>query len=522
MHKKIIATLLSACMCIYAIPLNVFSEEYDSNRNNPQQEDVSDSLEVPSVVSVSPKTVNDIVDQSKFTAQQGHGFAAERGNTLVDQIKGKNTRVVGDNNIKNGPDRLIINRDGTTLYIQDKYYANAKSGINACFDNETGLFKYYQDSNPMQIEVPADQYEEAVAQMRIKIEEGKVPGITDPAEAETLVRKGTLTYKQAKNLAKAGTVESLSYDAANGVVSAGCAFGISTIINYASCRVTGVERDEALKIAVDEGLKSGVSAFGVSVIAGQVTKTGVVNVFKPSSEALVRALGRDFAKAIVESTGKQVSKYTTTKTLTSQAAKILRSNTVVAVITITVFTIPDAVDLFRGRISKEQFIKNFAIIAVSVVGGIAGGFGGAFVGNLIAPGVGTVPGEIVGTILGGTLSGLAADTLADYIVEDDAEEMYAILQDSFAQKCVDYIVNEEEAEHVAEALNAKLNDDLFKDMYQSKDRKTGEDHRQEFVDNLLDPLFEQEISKREVIEEPTEEEMRELLLEQLDGVVFVH
>ncbi|NWP01083.1 hypothetical protein GY973_23650, partial [Escherichia coli] len=37
---------------------------------------------------------------------QGHGFAAERGNHIVDRVRLKNARILGDNNARNGADRL--------------------------------------------------------------------------------------------------------------------------------------------------------------------------------------------------------------------------------------------------------------------------------------------------------------------------------------------------------------------------------------------------------------------------------
>ena len=62
----------------------------------------------------------------------------------------------------------------------------------------------------MQIEVPSDKYDAAVEAMQEKIKNGSVPGISDPEEAKNIVRKGHFTYEQAKNIAKAGTVESLT------------------------------------------------------------------------------------------------------------------------------------------------------------------------------------------------------------------------------------------------------------------------------------------------------------------------
>ena len=39
-------------------------------------------------------------------------------------------------------------------------------------------------------------------------------------EAKNIVKKGHFTYEQAKNIAKAGTVESITYDAVNGAIIA--------------------------------------------------------------------------------------------------------------------------------------------------------------------------------------------------------------------------------------------------------------------------------------------------------------
>lgn len=60
-----------------------------------------------------------------------------------------------------------------------------------------------------------------------------------------------------------------------------------------------------------------------------------------------------------------------------------------------------------------------------------------------------------------------------------------------------------------------LTDDMFKDMYQSE-------NREQFIEDKITPLFEQEVAKREVIVTPTEDEMRASLKAELDGVVFIH
>lgn len=521
MYKKAMAFIFCMYMVLQSVPLHAIAEEtteYASTTVESNDSIDEDILDISSYTAVSGKTVNDILEQSKFTSRQGHGFAAERGNNLADRIKGKNAHVVGDNNVKNGADRLILERDGTEIWIQDKYYSNAKAGIEACFD-ENGLFRYVDgNGNPMLIEVPKDQYEEAIECMKKKITDGKIPGVSDPQEAETLVKKGSLTYKQAVNLSKAGTIESLEYDATNGVVTAACSLGISALLNYSVCRLNGDTIEEAARQAAEEGLKTGGLVFCSSVIASQLSKTGMMKVFEPSSEALVKALGKDFSEALIKSTGEKVvsaSGEAATQTVTKNAAKVLRSQALTSAVTAVVFTVPDAIDLFNGRISKTQFVKNFAVTAVSIVSGAAGGIGGGAVGSAVAPGFGTAVGSTVGSLVGGVVGGVAADKVADYIADDDAELMYTIIEDSFSKKCEEYLVTETEARQIADEFGAMLDDDMYKNMYQSDDR-------QGFADGILLPLFKEKVNKRKKIEEPTEEEMRNNLKAELTGVVFIH
>lgn len=84
--------------------------------------------------------------------------------------------------------------------------------------------------------------------MQKKISDGKVPGVTDPSEAVNFVRKGKYTYKQAQNLVKAGNIDSLKYDATNGVITAAGAFGISFALDFISCKMNGENFKDATKM----------------------------------------------------------------------------------------------------------------------------------------------------------------------------------------------------------------------------------------------------------------------------------
>ena len=75
---------------------------------------------------------------SKFNARQGHGYASEAGNDVIDKLKGNNSKILGDDNVKNGPDRMV---EG--LLIQSKYCQNATASVDAAFKNGIYFHIYF-------------------------------------------------------------------------------------------------------------------------------------------------------------------------------------------------------------------------------------------------------------------------------------------------------------------------------------------------------------------------------------------
>lgn len=511
MRKSSIALLLSVCMIINLLPLPAFATE----QPNIKSDDSNTYIDIGVYTIGNNLVINQLLSQSKFTASQGHGFAAEIGNNLIDQLKGSNAIIVGNDNVKNGADRLIIGRDGSRIWIQDKYYSTANKSIGACF--EGGVFRYLDaDGKPMLIEVPKDQYDDAVALMRKRIESGQLKnaGIVDPDDAESLVRKGNLTYTQAVNLAKAGTVESLTYDAVTGTVSAGCTFGISSLIVYSISRLNGVSPEESLKVSAIEGLKTGGVVFGTHIISSQLARTNITKAFVPSSEALVKALGDDFATALLNSVGQQTAGLTD-DAIRSQAAKVIRNQGLTSAITIAILTTGDVVEIVRGRISAEQLLKNLAVTTAGVIGGSAGSTLGGAAGTFVAPGVGTTAGSIIGGIVVGGVAGYGAEKILGIFVKDDAEKMMVIIETEFLQLAQDYLLDEEEANHIVAALQEELTGENLKNMFASKNQN-------EYAQDMIEPLVISEVSNRKPIKAPTEAEMRAELKATLKDVIFIH
>ena len=191
--------------------------------------------------------VSEGIEQSNInhyrTKNTGHGYAAEDANALNDFLHGRKVELTGKTRELNGADRIV---DG--VQIQTKYCQSAKASIDAAFEN--GQYRYPDQV----IEVPKDQYKEAVEVMRQRIQEGQVPGVTDPRRAEELVKKGSITYRQALNIAKAGNIDSIVYDIKSRAVSTTFAFSLSFAITFVTLRAQGVENKAALRSSLVVGL----------------------------------------------------------------------------------------------------------------------------------------------------------------------------------------------------------------------------------------------------------------------------
>ncbi len=449
--------------------------------------------------------VNKSFEEEKFHSRQGHGFAAERANHLFDKLTGHDAKIIGDNNAKNGADRMV---DG--VYIQSKYCATGSRCINECFeDGGKGTFRYICDGKPMQIEVPSDKYEDAVRAMEEKIRRGQVKNVTDPKEARNIVRKGHFTYEQAKNIAKAGTVESLAYDAVNGAIIATSAFGVTALVTFASSIWNGEDCEAALKTATYSGLKVGGAAFVTSVIAGQLSKAGLNSALVGSSEAIVSLMGPK-ASAILVNAFRNGSNIYGAAAMKS-AAKLLRGNAITAGVTVVVMSSFDIANIFRGRISGKQLFKNLTNTAATVASGTGGWMAGAAAGTAIFPGIGTIIGGLVGSVAAGAAAGKVTNTVLDVFIEDDADEMVEIIQQEFTKMAGEYLLNQKEAERAVDRLSRELDGKLLKDMF-------AEDNRSAFAYTLLKPIIEREVSSREKIFAPNENQMIKAMREVLEDI----
>lgn len=416
----------------------------------------------------------------RFNGRQGHGYAAEQGNNLYDNINGRNAEILGDDNAKNGPDRIV---DGQL--IQTKYCQNAKASVNSGFKD--GKYRYLDSNgNPMQLEVPSDQYEEAIRIMEEKIRNGQVPGCKNPKDASKIIRKGNITLKQAINIAKAGTVESLIFDAAHGAVIGLSAAGISSTIILAKALWNGEDLDTAIDIAMYSGIQAGGITFVTSVVTSQVTKTGVSNLLiKPSNE-LVKLLPSTVRKQLLAAirNGAPIYGAAASKNL----AKLLRGNVITQVITVLVLSSNDIWHYAQGKISGKQLFKEITTL-------VSGLIGGSVVGALLVP-LGPV-GIIIGGIIGTGLSSEAMRRLLNEFIEDDAVKLIEIVNSRLAILANDYLLSKSELDLVVEVLRGCLIYSKLLEMYASKDRII-------FADELIEKCIQSVIVWRTIVRIPSQ------------------
>lgn len=433
---------------------------------------------------------------NKFHGKGATGFAAEEANAQVDRWAGKKVEQVGTSNAANGADRIV---DGVP--IQTKYFKEAATTFRAAFD-EQGVYRY----SGQMLEVPSDQYEECLRRMREKILGGQVPGVTDPAMAELLVKKGSYTYRQARNIARAGNVDSLLFDAKTQAVTTGYAFALSFVINFARAKWDGQDNRLAIKESLVSALQSGGLSFVAGIATAQLLRTRAAAlgaVFMRDGVKVVARTG--LGKAAVQKLAEvSLGKAVYGAAAVNHVAKLLRTNALTGAITTVVITGPDFYRAaFQGSISWAQLSKNFVVngagVAAGIGGWMGGAVGGAAIGTAVFPGVGTsvggVIGGLVGSIAAGTAGSVATKAVADLIVEDDAQQMVAELQGHLQVLADEYVLSPAETALFIERLKGRIDTAFLRDMFKSEDRAA-------FVAASFEPLCEEITSARPPVTVP--------------------
>ena len=477
----------------------------------------ADDTAVKAAAAAAAATINSngevfVEQRAAVNNPAGHGELAEEANSIIDRLQGHQAEILGRDNAKNGPDRSV---DG--VLIQTKYYKTARGSLEACFDSSTHQYRYLtEDRTPMQLEVPKDQYQQVLRGFEKKISQGKVPGVSDPRDAEKIVRKGKLTYDQAVNLAKPGTVESVAYDAATGAVTCSCAFGLSflatTFMAYRETKdITG---------AVQAGIAAGVQVFGLSfaqhMVVSQLSRAGLSNALMAPGQALVGKLGFKASATIVNGLRALTGKTAISGAAASkQLAKMLRGNAVSAAVTLAVFSVPETYRLFQGKASGAQYAQNMACLATSIAGGVAGAAAagvaaakvGAVAGTAVSPGMGTIVG-LAGGMVGGTVGTAAAGVVGGILFEGDSASYGRYFNAMVSCMAVEYLLDGHEMDELLAALDGVKSEEFKALMEETLPSRFQEAKVRAF----LVPMFDEVVSRRERFALPTSNQISDALV----------
>lgn len=439
----------------------------------------------------------------KYHTKGGHGFAAEDANALIDRLSGKHVDQIGTGNSLNGADRLV-----NGLPIQTKYHHSAALTIKDAFSASDGIFRYHGQV----LEVPLDQYDECVRIMQERINGGRVPGVTDIRDAAKIVKRGDITYVQARNIAKAGNIDSIIFDAKSQSITCTYIFAISFAVQFALSKWRGDRTPDAVLRAIESGIAFGAVTMITGVIAAQVLRTRAAAVGAVVSRDGVRLVASTVSgrKAIESLAQASLGKAVYGAAAVNHVAKLLRSNLITASIAVTVTTLPDFYRVAIARsISWQQFTKNLTVniagIGVGTAGWVVGASAGVALGTAV-PLVGNVIGGVVGGVLGALAGGLLGCTGAkaalDALVQDDENTMLQLLQLALAQLSADYLFSEAEVEELMKDVKTKVDHYWLRSMYQAGGFADLNTARQGFAYNAFDDSCLEIAMKRVKIQPP--------------------
>ncbi|MDR2517879.1 MAG: hypothetical protein LBD13_00505, partial [Spirochaetaceae bacterium] len=443
-------------------------------KNKPYDEFISEAMTAGIIIMEGAEKWD--INNRMLVGSQPHGYIAEHYNDMVDKLQGKKVEeYAGSDNAPGGADRIVNGQE-----IQTKYCATAGKSVGAIYRGENNSYGYFdKNGKPMPVEVPKDQYEQALQITRDKIKAGKIPGITDESEAKNLVIKGHCTRDQAIAMTKFGTFDSLKFDVMDGSVIALKAGGISFVISATMAYLNTKNPKESLRIAVISGGKTALKTLFIYVGAQQVHRIGAVKTLLNNVDITV--LPKNMAAFISKGYG--------AKSI-SAANKMLQGTIVSSIVVIAVTTGPDLLKMVRGRISQAQFIKNVAVASSGVVGGVAGSLVG---GALLAPfgPVGLFIGKTAGGMVGGMVAAQLANKVAGKFMKDDKDVMMLIVRAQIEYLARLFMLTSDEVANLNDNLSKVITSENLERMFAHEDRRA-------FSNFLIQPLVITIVKQRPV------------------------
>lgn len=486
-----------------------------------EQQRIADAIiENSTFGTINAANVEDVMFNAAYGighSKTGHGFYAEKAGVKLDKLHGEQSTHTGADCAKHGPDKIVAR-----VPVQCKYCKTASDSVAAFLETDpaTGLktFKYTDLSgNPMKLEVASDQYVDALSLMQKKIRDGLIKDVTDPNKAYDIIRKGRISYKQARNLAKAGNIDSLRYDAASGAVTCLSAFGMTSLVAFA--QVLWGTKD--YKLAAKQALFSGLQVYGLSfvanVIASQISRTAWMNAAKPIAAGVGEFIGPKATQAIINAFRALAGKNTIYGAAAQKSfAKFIGANAITETVMLLVFSAPDTYRLIQGRMSKAQYFKNLTSLIASFLGSIGGtAAAGACIGEKLGSAINKKAGKALGLCAGmiaGAIAGAATKAIGNCFKEDDAIITGRLFNAVLINCIIEEMLTDDEQDELIKMLDEdskglkQLQASLLKSKTQEADIK-----------DYLTPMFDKIKQKRAHIGSDEEQKMAECIEETITG-----
>ena len=455
-------------------------------------------------------------NKNYMNGERGAGYAAEYGNNAMDRLLGKKVvneaqNTVNGRQVKGGADRIVNGER-----IQTKYYKTASESIGAAFEHKQSIYNYTDaagNEKMMAIEVPRDQYAEALKIMKKRIDSGQVKGAKPGDDPRTYVKKGFWTYNDSFCIAQSGTIQGLTVDAVSGVVASSSAAGITVVIAFAQ----GIWNKKPPKEAITDALKIGGAALGKGTLTYMLTmqlsreyaavgfKDGAFTFFKKAYTKDGKRKGFEkIENPIYKASDKFVSDIINPKIVNSRVGQALGLEEVTTQAFISksvcgaiVFG-PDILRTASGSMSVNQLKKN----SFKNVGSMAG----AVIGQTAIP----VP--VVGSMVGGTVGNLIASTAIDGFIEDDSVEIYAWYKMIYIDvTCQSSLSSDEYSKVYGETLGNKKLKKYLRQMYKLKKKEGSEAVKIAMREQITNKILENYKSRDIVSTKTFDDELIRLL-----------
>jgi hypothetical protein len=444
------------------------------------------------VVTMAKKQFEAFYAENKnyMNGSRGHGYAAEYGNNAVDRflmrdVENAAQQLENGHQIKNGADRVV-----NGAQIQTKYYQSASESIGAAFEHKQAKYTYIDSTGTekmMEIEVPRDQYADALRLMQKRIDSGQVPNVEPGEDARNYVRKGFFTYDQSYCIAQSGTIESLKVDALSGAVCCSQVAGITAAIVFAISIWNGQSAEEALKQSLGTGLKVLGKGTLIYTLTMQLSRDSFSNLIEGKN--IVNEVSKGYFTidnpvfTLSENLASKISSSGVAQTGIGEILgleNITGKEVIGGAVTVAVVFGPDIARALVGRISPKQLAKNASVGLAGMIGGIIG--------------QSLIPIPVVGAMVGSITTSFVVKKALDVFIEDDAKEMFRILKEEFLDTTMLAGLNPEEFEEIVSLTvgHKKLPKQLQK-MYQSQE------FRRYAREAIMLPAINSVFSKRQVV-----------------------